>query len=87
MTTMTTMTTTIIIHMGIVEFEVKEEDQLTEFEQIIDSCTELNISEKIQLLLIQYEYDIIKEKNENVKQKIITIGQSSHVSKNCVKII
>jgi len=60
-----------IIHMGIVEFVIKEEckeEELTEFEKIIDSLTELNISEKIQLLLIQYQIDIIKEKNIKPKK-------------------
>jgi hypothetical protein len=55
-----------IIHMDIVEFVVKEEEEkLTEFEKTIDSFSELNISEKIQMLLIQYHFDIIKEKKLN----------------------
>lgn len=74
MITTTATTTSMIIHMGIVEFVVKEEDeeQLTEYEKIIDSFTELNISEKIQMLLIQYRHDMIKEKHNN--KKIIKIG-------------
>jgi hypothetical protein len=52
--------------MDIVEFVVKEEEEkLTEFEKTIDSFSELNISEKIQMLLIQYHFDIIKEKKLN----------------------
>jgi len=60
-----------IIHMGIVEFVSKENEyQLTEYEKIIDSFTELNISEKIQLLLIQYRHDIIIKTNDKHKRKI-----------------
>jgi hypothetical protein len=55
-----------------------ENEELSELEKIIDNCTELNISEKIQMLLIQYELDVIKEKQENNnKPKIMTIGQKS----------
>ena len=72
------MSTAMIIYMGIVEFVIKEEEELSELEKIIDNCTELNISEKIQMLLIQYELDVIKEKQENNnKPKIMTIGQKS----------